>query len=126
MALRYGVATVGCVVFNLIYAQFAHGVSSPFMTFMFAIPLVLGALPAVALHLVHAQPAPLIARQAWGLAVACLTVASCLQGIFDIAGTASPWLPVYLVTAVMFAAIAIVACVRRFAEPSEGGVRRFR
>ena len=111
MAFRYGIVTAGCVAFNLIYAQFAHGVSSPFMTFMFVIPLVMGAVPAAVLHRMAIRPVPVAARQAWALAIACLTVASCLHGVFDIAGTASPWLAAYGMAAIGFAvaAIAVVA-----------------
>lgn len=110
--MRYAIAAAGCVAFNFIYAQFAHGVSSAFMTYLFAIPLVLGALPALCLHLAKARPLPVAARQAWGLAVASLALASCLHGIFDIAGTASPWLPVYLVVAAVFACAAAIAVLR--------------
>ena len=112
IAGRYAIAAVGCIAFNALYAQFAHGVSSPFMTFMFAIPLVAGAVPALVLHLLKAHPVPVSTRQAWALAIAALTVASCLHGIFDIAGTASPWLPVYLVAAVGFAAADVIAALR--------------
>ena len=73
-ARRYLIAAAGCALFALIYAQFSHGVHSPFMTFMFAIPLVGGALPALGFHLAQAQPAPRLARQAGALAIACLTV----------------------------------------------------
>jgi hypothetical protein len=112
IALRYLAAVAGCIAFNLIYAQFAHGVSSVFMTFMFAIPLVAGVVPAFAMHLVDARSLPLRCRQAWALAIACLTVASCLHGVFDIAGTASPWLFAYLVAAALFAVIAMVSHTR--------------
>lgn len=111
-ARRYLVAALGCGAFALIYAQFSHGVYSPFMTFMFAIPLIGGALPALVAHLAHMAPAPRAARQAWALALASLAVASCLHGIFDIAGTASPYLPAYLVAAAVFAVIAAMAAVR--------------
>ena len=107
VALHYGIAALGCVAFNFIYAQFAHGVASPFMTFMFAIPLGLGALPALALSFAGTRRPQAAARQAWALCIASLTVASCLQGIFEIAGTASPWLLAYLVAAVVFACVAV-------------------
>ena len=113
IALRYAVATAGCIAFNFIYAQFAHGVASPFMTFMFAIPLAMGVLPALGLQLTKARPVPVAARQFWGLAVACLTVASCLHGVFDIAGTASPYLPAYVAAAGIFVIAAVVAARRR-------------
>ena len=108
---RYIVAAAGCALFALIYAQFSHGVHSPFMTFMFAIPLVGGAIPALALAAMKAHPLPRVARQSWALSLASLTVASCLRGIFDIAGTSSPYLAVYLVLAVAFALVALIALV---------------
>ena len=108
---RYIVAAVGCALFALIYAQFSHGVHSPFMTFMFAIPLVGGAIPALVLAAMKAHPLPSVARQSWALSLASLTVASCLRGIFDIAGTSSPYLAVYLVLAVAFALVALIALV---------------
>ena len=82
------------------------------MTFMFAIPLVMGVLPAVALRVARMRLLPMAARQAWALSVASLTVASCLHGIFDIAGTASSWLPVYVVAAAMSAAVAVAVAIR--------------
>ena len=111
-ALRYVLAALGCVAFTLIYYQFSHGVYSPFMTFMFALPLVGGALPAIALHFAKARPVPVRARQAWALALATLTVASCLRGIFVIAGTSSIYLVVYPVTAAVFAIAACVLLIR--------------
>ena len=112
IALRYAVAAAGCIAFNLVYAQFAHGVGSAFMTFMFAIPLIMGVLPALGMSMMAARPLPVATRQAWGLAVACLAVASCLHGIFDIAGTASPYLPVYLVAACVLIVAAVVIARR--------------
>lgn len=109
--LRYLAVVAFCLLFNAIYAQFAHGVSSPFMTFMFIIPLAAGAAAAFAAR-ATIRPAPVVARQAWALATACLTVASCLHGIFDIAGTASPYLVVYLAAALVFAGIAAAAFLR--------------
>lgn len=110
--MPYAIAAVGCVVFALIYAQFSHGVHSPFMTFMFAIPLLGGAAIAAVGGIAHVD-LPLGTRQAWALAIASLTIASCLRGVFDIAGTASPLLVVYLVAATVFAAVGIAIAVRK-------------
>ncbi|MDO4532177.1 MAG: hypothetical protein Q4C36_00485 [Coriobacteriia bacterium] len=82
------------------------------MTFMFAIPLCLGAMPALGAWLVKARPVPVVARQSWALAIACLTVASCLHGIFDIAGTASAYLPVYVAAAMLLAVVGIAFAIR--------------
>ena len=124
IALRYAIAAAGCVLFALIYAQFSHEVHSPFMTFMFGIPLIGGALPALCLALSNAKPLPRTTRQSWALALAALTVASCLRGIFDIAGTASPYLVAYLVFAVICAIAATVTCARKRHAQSDPNDRR--
>ena len=118
-ARRYLVAAAGCALFAFVYAQFSHGVYSPFMTFMFAIPLVGGALASLAFHLAKARPAPVLAQQEWALALACLTVASCLRGVFEIAGTSSAFLWAYLPAAAACAAVAIAAFARS-RRPSHG------
>lgn len=82
------------------------------MTFMFAIPLCLGALPALVAWFVEARPVLVVTRQLWGLSIACLTVASCLHGIFDIAGTASPYLPVYVAAALLLAMAGAAFAIR--------------
>ena len=108
-ALRYLAAAAGCALFAIVYAQFSHGVFSPFMTFMFAIPLLGGAVPALVCYLAGARPLPRISRQAWALAIACITVASCLRGIFEIAGTSSALLWAYPPVALALAALALFA-----------------
>lgn len=117
IAKRYAIAALGCAAFALIYAQFSHGVHSPFMTFMFAIPLVGGAAIAVGSSIAHVDLSR-GTRQAWALAIASLTVASCLRGVFDIAGTASPLLVVYLIAAVVFAVSGVVLAFRKRARAS--------
>lgn len=107
-AKRYLVAAVACAAFALIYAQFSHGVYSPFMTYMFAIPLVGGSAVALGLRLAHVRELSRGTRQAWALALSTLTVASCLRGVFDIAGTSSPLLIAYPIAAAVFAIVAAV------------------
>ena len=109
IAGHYLVAAAGCALFALVYAQFSHGVYSPFMTFMFAIPLVGGTFVALVCHLAKAPVTPRTARQAWALSIASLTLGSCLQGIFEIAGTGSPFVVAYPVAALVFAIAALVA-----------------
>lgn len=111
-ARRYLVASLACVAFAVIYAQFSHGVYSPFMSFMFAVPLIGGACLALALYAAKVRPAPRQTRQAWAISLAALTIGSCLVGIFQIAGTASPYVYAYPVIAAAFAVVAIVLWVK--------------
>ncbi len=112
---RYAIAAIGCALFALIYYQFSHGVHSPFMTFMFAIPLLGGAAIATGCGIARAD-LPRGTRQAWALAIASLTEASCLRGVFDIAGTASTLLIVYLIAAGALLVAGAVIGIRKRAE----------
>ena len=115
-AKRYAIAAAGCALFAFVYAQFSHGVYSPFMTFMFAFPLVGGVFPALGLHIARADSLPRTTRQAWALALAAITVASCLRGIFEIAGTSSPYLLVYVAAALGLGIVALVSLIRGLCE----------
>lgn len=111
-ARRYLAASAFCALFAFVYAQFSHGVSSPFMTFLFVIPLLGGALPALIARIAGIRPAPLRARQAGALAIACLTLGSCLRGVFDIAGTSSALLWAYPAAAAAFAIAALIVLAK--------------
>ncbi len=108
IARRYAIAAVSCLVFAVIYAQFSHGVHSMFMTWMFVIPLVCGCVAALVQQALGHQCDLRLPRQLWGLCAATLTVASCLRGIFEIAGTGSPWLFSYVVVGMCFALASVV------------------
>ncbi len=92
---RFGIyagITLFCAAFFLIYDQFSHGVRSPYMTFLFLWPLVLGLLPYLILGYVPGIRRPgRLAENLYHPGVACLTVGSALRGIFDIAGTTSDY-----------------------------------
>ena len=94
------------VTFSLVYNMFSHGVHSPFMTFLFAWPLLLCALPAGICLLVPEVPGPsVISSLFWQTGTAAVTVSSMLRGIFDIAGNSS----VYQ-SALMAAGFFFLAC----------------
>ena len=87
----YIVTTVFCLVFFIIYNIFSHDVTSPFMTFLFAWPLLLGVLPCGILlifKLENLYPNRITANL-YNSGVAVLTVSSAMRGVFDIAGTSS-------------------------------------
>lgn len=86
----YAGATIFCFVFFLVYNRFSHGVHSPFMTWLFLWPLLLGFIPTTALAVISRLPGPSeISAFYYNAGVAALTVSSCLRGIFEIAGTTS-------------------------------------
>lgn len=90
--VAYSGIAVFCVVFSLVYNRFSHGVHSPYMTWLFGWPLVLGALPSMFLYLSGKVRTPgRISFNLWNSAVAALTVSSLLRGIFEIAGTSSDY-----------------------------------
>lgn len=94
-ALVYGAVTAFTIAANSIYALFAHGVSSAAMTYMFLYPLAGGVLPALILWALASRgvgvPRNRAAENLWNAGIAALTVTSFLQGVFEIAGTASDY-----------------------------------
>ena len=89
--ILYGAVSAFCLIVFLIYDQFSHNVRSPFMTFLFLWPLLLGVLPVFLIHVIRILPAPgKFTWNAYNSGVAAVTVSSMLRGVFEIAGTASP------------------------------------
>lgn len=94
--LIYLEAAALCILFDRVYALFGHGVSSAAMTFMFLYPLLGGALPfgvcwAAKLHIARPVRCRRLLFNTYNSGVAALTVASALTGVFEIAGTSSPY-----------------------------------
>ena len=106
-AYRYLAVSAFLVVFNFVYGLFAHGVESPYMTFAFLVPLVLGVLPCLAFRfLPEAAPA---ASVPWRMGIATLAVGCLLHGVFDIYGSPSSLVPVFFWAAglLLFAGLAL-------------------
>jgi hypothetical protein len=89
-----------CAVVNWIYGRYGHGVHSVYMTFMFGYPLLGG----TAVYLLWALPKAWLpgrfAVNIYNSGIAALTVGSALSGIFDIAGTSSPYQPVFMIAGI--------------------------
>ena len=82
--------TLFCLLFYMIYNLFSHGVHSPFMTFLFAWPLVLCVFPCALFLAAPGIPGPsLLCTLVWNTGAAAVTVSSLLRGVFDIAGKSS-------------------------------------
>ncbi len=113
-ACIYLAVSAFCVVFAWIYARFSHGVHSPFMTYLFAWPLLLGALPSLIGWLFpRIRPMGRISGNLYPAGVAALTVSSLLRGILEIAGTASVYQSALTVVGSGFLAAGIAAYLLR-------------
>jgi len=96
--LVYFGTSILCVIIYNIYNHFSHGVTSPYMTFLFVWPLALGFLPFLLLSVIPNAVFPgRIAYNIYNSGVAAVTVSSLLRGVFDIAGTASVYQTVLMV-----------------------------
>lgn len=86
----YLMVTILCLIIIVIYYQFSHGVTSPFMSFLFLWPLMLGFIPTRIIEKQLEKRAPgRLTLNIYNSGVAALTVSSLLKGIFDIAGNSS-------------------------------------
>lgn len=81
-----------CMFINYIYAQFGHGVSSNYMTYMFLYPLVIGIVTSV-INIKNVK----ISSNLFICGIATITLGSFLQGIFEIAGTSTPFQSLYYI-----------------------------
>ncbi len=123
LLIRFLAATIFAAAFFLIYDRFSHDVRSPYMTFLFVWPLVLGVLPSALLTIkerrkgrsysaypkapadTNTTPCPWV-RLFWGGGVAAVTLSSMLRGIFEIAGTASIYQGILMGIGIAFLAAA--------------------
>ena len=113
--LVYLAISVFCVVFNNVYALYGHGVHSDSMTYMFLYPLLGGVLPFALLWFFSPQADTVnhyrLFYNCYNSGTAALTLGSCIIGIFEIAGTSSPYTIVYAIggwTMIFVASIAYV------------------
>lgn len=95
-ALLYLAASVFCMIVNLIYGRFAHGVSSAYMTYMFLYPLFGGSL-----LLFLQKHMPPLSVALYGCGIFTLTLGSFIDGIFIIAGTDSPYVVLYYIVGIL-------------------------
>ena len=98
-----------CLLFFLVYDHFSHEVRSPFMTFLFAWPLVLCVIPCSLLLLIPRLPGPsLISSLLWNTGVLAVTVSSLLRGVFEIAGNSSVYQQVLMEFGSIFLAAGLI------------------
>ena len=101
------------LLFGTVYEQFSHGVFSWHMAFLFVFPLIGGALPYMIAAILRGAPAPgSLSACLWNSGIAALTVGSCVQGVLEIYGTTSPYLPLFYVAGGVFCALGAAAYIR--------------
>lgn len=96
-----------CLLFSTVYNNYGHGVHSFFMSFLFLWPffgLVWYGLMAV----LHTVPQKL-SKNLLNAGVATITAGSLLRGIFDIAGTSSPYQDAFFIVGIVLIAIGVLA-----------------
>ena len=96
-----------CFVFNMIYSLYGHGVHSASMSLMFLYPLLGGVLVFLLLW-IFCPPTGGIPRyrlfyNLYHSGIAALVLGSALQGVFEIAGTSSPYTVFFLIAGWVFA-----------------------
>lgn len=107
--LRYTLVTVFTAVFGYVYELFSHGVSSPYMVWLFVIPFTVGCLPDLVVRLAPALGAGGDWAQIFrAFAVATLTVGAAVEGVVEIYGTTSEYGVWYLAAGLALLAVAVV------------------
>ncbi len=99
-----------CGIFSAVYEYFSHQVFSPFMVWLFAIPLLGGVLPYFCFSFAEEEKVPgRFVRNVYNSGIATLCVGSCLRGVTDIYGTSTVYEPVYWIAGGLLTAAAAVA-----------------
>lgn len=111
----YLILSVVAIVIDKVYGIFGHGVESASMTWMFLYPLLGGAL----FYFIIQRFIPQITKfsgcrvflNIHNSAIVTLTLASLLKGIFEIAGTNSPYLVYYYITGATFITAGLIIMI---------------
>lgn len=103
LLIGYGIATIICIVINFIYSKFGHGVTSNYMTYMFLYPLVIGSLTTF-LNKSNNEVSSNLAI----CGIATLTIGSFIQGILEIAGTATNFQIIYYIVGICLIIFSII------------------
>ena len=106
-----GLSTL-CVAADRVYALFAHGVRSPYMTWMFLVPLIGGTALFEALGPAARRYVPgrfRLGLNLYGSGLATLTVGCFFQGILEIANSSSDYVLAFIAAGLALAAGGLAA-----------------
>lgn len=98
--IKYIIATVLCIIINIVYSLFSHNVFSNYMRYMFIIPICFLFISLISKDLVYRN---LIASSAL-----TLTFASLLKGIVVIAGTKTFYTQILFYLSILLLIISVV------------------
>lgn len=116
----YIISTIFTIIFNAVYYQFSHEVSSVYMTFAFLYPLLMGVVVYVGLFFVNWFDK--VSYNAYNAGVATITMASILLGVNEIAGADTEYYQYfYLVAFILFGVSIIVPIIKIFIKKHKKG-----
>ena len=102
--------TVFCLLCAIIYNYFGHGVHSVHMDYMFLYPLILGVLFYVNLNqILQVKVVSRLFFNTYNSGIVTLIIGSMLKGIFEIAGTRSPYTRIYMWVGIGLILIGIIS-----------------
>jgi hypothetical protein len=105
----YLIAAMLCALFGAVYEMFSHDVYSSFMVFAFAIPLLGGAAPFLALaHLRSIRLPDQAACRLYHCGIATLTVGCIMEGVLAIYGTTNDLSIVYWIAGQLLVVTALL------------------
>ncbi len=101
-----------CLTFSSVYSLYGHGVRSASMSFMFLYPLLGGALVFLPLRVFGPLPDGIphyrLFYNLYNSGIAALILGSALRGVFEIAGTSSPYTVFFPVAGWLLAGIGVL------------------
>lgn len=116
----YVIATIITVIFNAVYYQFSHEVSSRYMSLAFLYPLLMGVLVYVGLFFINWFDK--VSYNAYNAGVATITMASILLGVNEIAGADTIYYKYfYLVAFILFGVSVIYPLVKLIIKKHKKG-----
>lgn len=108
------IISLACGLFSYVYERYSHGVYSWYMVWLFLFPLIGGAVPALIIRYTGLpEPAGNIVSL-WRCGIATLTTGSCLQGIFEIYGSAASLVQIYWIAGFSLLAASGILCLIHF------------
>ena len=102
----YAIASLLCVIFNAVYYQFSHEVSSIYMSLAFLYPLVMGVVVYVVLFFINWFDK--VSYNAYNAGVATITMGSILLGVNQIAGADTIYYRYFFIVAFTLFGVSVI------------------